>query len=211
MDRSLLGHDHSPPVHHTPAAYADGSYVPPPSPRQQQFPTPPPGHYAHMPSEGYVPPGYAHKGHDRSAQYALLVFIVGFLCCPVWCAGWSFVRNENQRARLLGISSVCLAIIAMMALATAFILFVLVLGNDFDCNTNTSNLPACFSVSDCELCMWMTATTLSTQCQTSGLPCDGHTYSSVSSTCSSLTSAWACTSDILGGLCKWESGVCLAN
>jgi hypothetical protein len=49
---------------------------------------------------------------DESAVTAIVIFVLGFFCCPVWCGGWLFIKSNNGSAKLLGWLSIVMAAVA---------------------------------------------------------------------------------------------------
>jgi len=49
---------------------------------------------------------------DESATTAIIIFIIGWFCCPVWCGGWMFIKSSNGSAKLLGWLSIVMAAVA---------------------------------------------------------------------------------------------------
>jgi hypothetical protein len=49
---------------------------------------------------------------DESAVTAIVIFVLGFFCCPVWCGGWLFIKSANGSAKLLGWLSIVMAAVA---------------------------------------------------------------------------------------------------
>jgi hypothetical protein len=49
---------------------------------------------------------------DESAVTAIVIFVLGVFCCPVWCGGWLFIKSNNGSAKLLGWLSIVMAAVA---------------------------------------------------------------------------------------------------
>lgn len=52
---------------------------------------------------------YSNDDGKDDVMPSLLIFIIGWFCCCVWCAGWKWIKSPNPSARLFAILSVVMA------------------------------------------------------------------------------------------------------
>ena len=52
-------------------------------------------------------------GEDSEFIVPLVIFILGFFCCPIWCAGLFFMGSKNKLARTLSNLSLVFAFLVV--------------------------------------------------------------------------------------------------
>jgi hypothetical protein len=87
-----------------------------PQPYPQQYPQP--MHQPQMMTPGagnvqvVVVNSHDHEKHTHNSMAPIIIFIVGWFCCPVWCVGWAYLnKRHSTTGRIFGGLSVSCAII----------------------------------------------------------------------------------------------------
>eukprot|EP01012_Entosiphon_sulcatum_P050215 TRINITY_DN689_c0_g1_i1.p1 TRINITY_DN689_c0_g1~~TRINITY_DN689_c0_g1_i1.p1 ORF type:complete len:224 (-),score=38.74 TRINITY_DN689_c0_g1_i1:169-804(-) len=96
---------------------------------------------------------------------AIAVFLLGWICCPIWCAGIYFRKSKNRVAQILGFLSLMMATIASLLLL-AFIIYTGVTYKRTytpeECTQSNTDFKECLEKPGCGVCYFGGSTD---QCQ----------------------------------------------
>eukprot|EP01012_Entosiphon_sulcatum_P021682 TRINITY_DN26542_c0_g1_i1.p1 TRINITY_DN26542_c0_g1~~TRINITY_DN26542_c0_g1_i1.p1 ORF type:complete len:313 (+),score=43.36 TRINITY_DN26542_c0_g1_i1:43-939(+) len=167
-----------------PVYYAQPGYPQPGYPQQQ-----PPGVAYGQPVPVAQPIYVAAPAavNQNETNYAILIFIGGFICCPIWFGALSYFRSANPKARLfarlsLGMLACCTAIAVIYFIVGVSIAGKAISNASSNCDMQYS-AKSCFGASsNCRLCVVGTSATCYSS--SSRNTCYGSIYYGMSTYCS---------------------------
>eukprot|EP00998_Keelungia_sp_KM082_P007771 NODE_3958_length_832_cov_48.480851_g3935_i0.p1 GENE.NODE_3958_length_832_cov_48.480851_g3935_i0~~NODE_3958_length_832_cov_48.480851_g3935_i0.p1 ORF type:complete len:233 (+),score=20.15 NODE_3958_length_832_cov_48.480851_g3935_i0:77-700(+) len=117
---------------------------------QQQYATNYPNAQPVYPPQQVVQPVFVVTPRDDSSNdcVAIVIFLVGFCCCPVWLAGALFLRSPSGTARGFGALSIFCALVTL----AVTIAVVVTLVNSVQNECNIGNPSDCIADTLCGWC-----------------------------------------------------------
>eukprot|EP00998_Keelungia_sp_KM082_P007779 NODE_3965_length_831_cov_347.291193_g3942_i0.p1 GENE.NODE_3965_length_831_cov_347.291193_g3942_i0~~NODE_3965_length_831_cov_347.291193_g3942_i0.p1 ORF type:complete len:233 (-),score=34.20 NODE_3965_length_831_cov_347.291193_g3942_i0:48-746(-) len=101
------------------------------------------------PSAVVVRPTRSDSSHDC---LSVVVFLLGFLFCPIWCAGWAFVKSRSPAARGFGVASSVCSMLGLVGFLMMFVLWNLPVNPDDVCY-DYSWADNCMDTQSCGWCI----------------------------------------------------------